>query len=116
VPEPASIPVDDELVAWLRKQYRDEESDARSAMQFTPDPDDPAVIILDVKGAAAAAHVSLDVIYQWALRGLIKAVTGPGGHFFREIDVLQAEASTRRARRAQDLLAEAAEGLDPQDT
>ena len=35
MPEAPPAPVGAELVAWLRTQYRDEECDARAAMQFT---------------------------------------------------------------------------------
>lgn len=81
-----------------------------------PDVDDPAAVSLSSKQAAAAAHVTEDVIRQWAFRGLITAVTGKGGLFYRELDVLQAEASTRRTPRAQNLLNQAAQGIDPPTT
>jgi hypothetical protein len=78
-----------------------------------PDPDDPAVRELTTAEAAAAAHVPEATIRDWARasRGLIHNVAAPGEPpRYLELEVLQAEAKTRRAARARRLAKEAAQG------
>lgn len=79
----------------------------------SPDPDDPSERLLTTAEAARAAHVDEARIRDWDRRGLIT----PAGHadgrpVYRELDVLQAEAATRRAARTIALAREAVEGLD----
>jgi hypothetical protein len=79
---------------------------------MTPDLDDPAQRELTTAQAAEAAHVSEDVIRGWARasRGLIHNVAGPGEQpRCIELEVLRAEAHTRRTARRTQLLAEAAQ-------
>ena len=85
----------------------------------TPDIDDPAVRELTTAQAAAAAHVPEATIRDWARasRPLIRSVAGPGEPpRYLELDVLRAEAHTRRARRRAQLLDEAAADLDQAST
>lgn len=77
------------------------------------DPDDPAARLLTAAEAANAAHVDEARIRDWDRRGLIT----PAGHadgrpVYRELDVLRAEAATRRTARTLALAREAMEGLD----
>lgn len=72
--------------------------------QVIPDPEDPATRLLTTAEAAAAAHVDEATVRDWARRGLITP------RYF-ELDVLQAEARTRRAARERRLADEAAQGL-----
>lgn len=81
----------------------------------TPDPDDPATRELTTAEAADAAHVSTDTIRDWARpsRGLLHSVAEPGeAPRYLEIEVLAAEARTRREARRRALAAEAAADLD----
>jgi hypothetical protein len=72
-----------------------------------PDPDDPASRTLTTAEAATAAHVSENVIAKWKDRGLIVPVDDDAVPRYRELDVLRAEAKTRRAPRVRQLLDEA---------
>lgn len=78
------------------------------------DPDDPAQRLLTTAEAARAAHVDDARVRDWDRRGLIAPVDrDAAGHpLYRELDVLTAEAATRRAARARALAREAMEGLD----
>jgi hypothetical protein len=68
---------------------------------MTPaDFDDPGQRYLTTAQAAVAAHVPEATIRDWARRGLITPR-------YSELDVLQAEAKTRRAARARQLVDEA---------
>lgn len=76
---------------------------------MTPDPDDPAARELTTPQAAAAAHVDETVVRRWASRGLIVSVSDDPDHpLYLEIDVLEAEARTRRRARELRLAGEAA--------
>lgn len=89
------------------------EPDARPGQ----DPDNPAERLLTTAEAARAAHVDEARIRDWDRRGLITpAARADGRPVYRELDVLQAEAATRRAARAAALAREAAEGLDAPGT
>jgi len=76
--------------------------------------DDPAATLLTTEQAAAAARVTPRDIQNWAGRGLLRPLgrDGRGRNLFRELDVLYAERSTRRAPRLRALLEQAAAVLD----
>lgn len=75
---------------------------------MSPDADDPAVRELTIAQAAAAAHVPEARIRGWSARHLIEPVNPGEPHpRYLELDVLKAEAKTRRALREQQLEAEA---------
>ena len=80
------------------------------SMRVTPDPDDPAARELTTAQAATAAHVSEDTIRDWARRELLARVQASPADAprYREADVLQVEASTRRGPRYRRLVEEAA--------
>jgi hypothetical protein len=78
-----------------------------------PDPDDPAARELTTAQAAEAAHVTENLVSQWAKRGLIVAVNDDPKHpRYLEIDVLTVEARTRRGARQAHLVEQAAAELD----
>lgn len=101
-------------LTWQEKYLRRQRGlPAKPPMR--PDPDDPAARELTTAQAAAAAHVPEATIRDWARasRPLIRSVAGPGElPRYLELDVLRAEAHTRRARRRTQLLDEAAADLD----
>jgi hypothetical protein len=71
-------------------------------------PDDPRAVLLTVEQAADAAHVRPETIWQWDSRGLLaRAGEVDGRPLYAELDVLQAEAATRRRPRLRALLDEA---------
>lgn len=80
------------------------------------DLDDPAARLLTTAEAAEAAHVEEMDIRNWARpsRGLLApADHDKDGHpLYRELDVLRAEARTRRAARENRLAAEARKTLE----
>lgn len=84
-------------------------------MQLPPDPDDPRNVVLSVDEAAAVAGVTVDVIYAWHSRGHLVAIPGTedasNGPRFTEASVLEAEAATRRRRRAADIARAAMQSL-----
>jgi hypothetical protein len=95
------------------------ESERRSAAELAQlprpsDPDDPAQAFLTTRQAAEAAHVEPTAIRDWARRGLITAVAHGSSSYYLELDVLQAEAQTRREARRRRLAAEAMEEADSQ--
>jgi hypothetical protein len=75
------------------------------------DPDDPANRLLTAEEAATAAHVDPATIRTWEHRGRITGVDTPHGKRYVELDVLQAEADTRRAPRERKLAEQAMAGL-----
>lgn len=75
------------------------------------DPDDPAERLLTTAEAARAAHVDEATIRTWEHRGRITGVDTPQGKRYVELQVLQAEAATRRAPRERRLAEEAVTGL-----
>lgn len=80
---------------------------------LSDDPDDPANRLLTTAEAAKAAHVDETRIRDWSRRKLIEpAATEHGQPLYRELDVLAAEAHTRRAARERALAEEAMKGLD----
>lgn len=104
----------DPALAYLRKQCG---LPPKPATMPSPDPDDPAERLLTTAEAARAAHVDEARIRDWDRRGLIT----PAGHadgrpVYRELDVLQAEAATRRAARERALAEAAMEGLGSAST
>lgn len=81
------------------------------------DPDDPEQRLLTTAEAAKAAHVDEARIRDWDRRGLITpAAHADGRPVYRELDVLRAEAATRRTARERALAAEAMEGLNSAST
>ena len=81
------------------------------AMTPEQDPDDPADRLLTTEEAASAAHVDPGTIRTWEHRGRITAVDTPLGKRYVELDVLRAEADTRRGPRERRLAEEAMAGL-----
>lgn len=76
--------------------------------RVTHDPDDPATRRLTPDEAARAAHVPRATIDTWKDRGLIRSVSDDENRpQYLELDVLRAEARTRRAPRARRLVDEA---------
>lgn len=79
------------------------------------DLDDPAARLLTTAEAAEAAHVDEMDIRNWARPS--RRLLTPADHdadgrpLYRELDVLRAEAKTRRAARVNRLAEEAREGL-----
>lgn len=105
----------DPALAYLRKQCGLPTKPA--TMPASSDPDDPAERLLTTAEAARAAHVDEARIRDWARRELITPVATPNGQpVYRELDVLTAEALTRRAARTAALAREAMEGLDSTST
>jgi len=83
-----------------------------ASMLPADDPDDPAGRLLTTAEAAEAAHVPEATVRDWARRKLLLPSGQEDGRpLYRELDVLRAEARTRRAAREQRLAAEAVEGL-----
>ena len=79
------------------------------------DPDDPGARLLTTAEAAEAAHVTEGTIRDWA-RARNPLITpaardGDGRPLYRELDVLRAEARTRRKARETHLATEAATAL-----
>lgn len=100
----------DPAVAYLRKQCGLPPKPRPTVIET--DPDDPAQRLLTTAEAATAAHVDEARIRDWARRKLIEPVAAPNGQpVYRELDVLTAEAATRRAARERALATEAMEGL-----
>lgn len=85
------------------------DDDERLAVALDDDADDPATRWLTTDQAAEVAHVDAGTIRSWASRGKLIPHYYGGDllPWYRELDVLNIEASTRRGRRELSLLGEA---------
>lgn len=95
-------------MAYLRKQCG---LPPKRPVVIKFDPDDPAQRLITPAEAAEVARVDPGTIRTWEHRGRITAIQTPQGKRYVELEVLRAEADTRRGPRERKLAEEAIAGL-----